>query len=103
MEELGKLWSRYYVIRTSGIFAKNTRFLEIYEEGISCFNPNITKATKGKDKEVFLFKDQLEVTLSDRNEKDISVKAGKQNFTLTCNERSKLLSDIMYCQVIKRL
>ncbi len=97
MEDIGKLVARYYVVKTDGIFSKNPRFLHIHEQGMEFRNLNYGKATKGSD--LSLFKDFAEVFISDRNERDLAIKAGKQSFTLACSDRTNLLTDILYYKV----
>ena len=99
MESYGKLRARYYVIKTSGIFTKNSRILEIHDEGLIFLNLNFSKSSKGKDTEVSFFHDSLEIALSDRNDKDILVKTPKQNYTLACTERLRLITDLLYYKV----
>ncbi len=97
MEDIGRLVSRYYVIKTDGIFSKNPRFLNIHEQGLEFRNLNYAKAGKGA--ELCLFRDLTEVLLSDRNEKDLVIKTGKQSCTLACGDRTNLLTDLLLYKV----
>lgn len=95
MEDIGRLLSRYYV-KISGIFSKNTKLLQIYEQGIVLQNPKSSKVIKGKH--VCLFRNSCEFQPSP-HEKEIIIKAGKQNYTIICTDRLNLLTDLYSAQV----
>ncbi len=97
MESYGKLRSRYYVTKVSGIFSKSVRILEIYDEGVALQPLDV--ATRATGTELFPFKEPLELALSDRNDRDVQAKAGKQSFAISCAERLRLLTDLLYFQV----
>ena len=96
MDHLGRLHGRYYVIKTSGIFSKSSKILEIYDEGIVFVNPSVSKATKGKDREAYYYRDDVEAGVSERNEKDLQMRMGKQSFSVGCSERRHLLTDLLH-------
>lgn len=89
--------SRHYVIKTSGVFTKSAKILEIYDKAVIFVNPDLYK--NPKDREIFLFKDSIDFNLSEKNDKEIYVKAQKQNFTLTCFDRPALLTELFYYKV----
>ncbi len=103
MENYGELRARYYVIKTAGIFSKCARILEIYDEGLAFQPLDVAKSSRGKDAEAFPFREPLELALSDRNDKDLLAKSSRQSFTLTCAERLRLTTDLLYFQVRNHL
>lgn len=94
MEDCGKLRARFYVIKTSGIFAKGARILEIHDKGLLFLS-----VTSSKDREYISFKDGFEVLLADRNERDFQLKVAKSLFTISCAERTRLLTDLYLYKV----
>lgn len=100
MENVGKLVSRYY-IKTSGFFSKNKLLLNIHEKGLVFTNPSSAKYSK--EIEICYIADLSEISLSDRNDKDVNIKLGKQIYTLTCNDRINLLTDLLFYKVFSNI
>jgi len=96
MENYGRLRARYYIIKTSGIFTKSSRILQVHDNGLL-----FTSSNSLKDHELIPFKENFEIILMERNDRDFQLKTSKGIYLIACSERTRLLTDIYYYKVIK--
>ncbi len=95
MEDLGQLRAQYYVFKSSGLFARGNRLLQLYDQGVVFLTPALPKA-KDKERESFPFSEQFDISSPDPNGKDVSVRTKRQNFSLVSDSRERLLTDLCY-------
>ncbi len=93
MEELGSVRVQYQVFKSSGIFARGTKLLQICDQGCIFLNPNFGKSP---GRESFPFSESFEI---ERGPKEISVKTKRQNFSLSVTLKDRLLTDVLFYKV----
>ena len=93
-----KIRRRYYVTKSSGIFSKALKILEIFDSNFTLIRPDYLKGSKNT--EIYNFDTITEITISDRNNNDINVKYDKKSFILTYNDRIELITDLLYYKVL---
>lgn len=93
MDELGNFISRYYVMKSEGIFTKHGRFLNIYENGFEFSRAHNTRGVKAKD--IVHYKDFNNAIPSNNNDRELAIKTAKQSFNVACSSRLNLLIDLL--------
>ena len=94
MEDLGSIKIQYQVFKSSGLFSRGNKILQICDKGIAFINPNYDKS---KERECFPFSEDFEIELTP---KDISVKTKRQAFSLIIGEKETLLTSLYYYKVL---
>ena len=90
---INRVTSKYYVEKSSMMFARKKRIFIICHDHILLTSPNINS----ENQELVEFENIREVKVSDKNERDFTIITMKsKSHDFSCNERSRLLTELHF-------